>query len=173
MDRKRSPPRTGRSIDLSRRDKLLLEQFKEGAQQCRWYENLTRVSWGIYFPAATILGGYMLSADLANWKKAILAAVGTIISFATVLILYRLRIWYSVYMDILKDTESKLGLDIYKNAESNFGPSFRQNMPSCLRQLNDHLLPLTNKKLPGYLILMFAISFLAASIYYAICALRF
>jgi|GEM_PF-4119771 len=103
---------------------ILLAEYSEAGQQCRWYEQLTRMALTIYagFVVATV--SYQGSAWGMAMSNMIVSFYGIVISIVFLCTHYRNNMYYRGYMLRLHYIEKKLnmrlyldGLDVYKSSK--------------------------------------------------------
>lgn len=94
-------------MDNDRRaDEILLKEYSEAGQICRWYEQLTRTSLSILLPFSTALIGYLLGSSANAIAKLSLSVAGLVTSLLFVNTILRQQAYYRSYINRAKEIES-------------------------------------------------------------------
>lgn len=93
---------------------VLLREYEEAGQICRWYEKQTRTSVSIFVPFATALIGLVEGTVVfAPAAKFGFAAIGLATSLLVLNTIVRLQTYYIAYIHRAKAIEKDLGMELY------------------------------------------------------------
>jgi len=107
----------------TKQTKVLLAEYSEAGNICRWYEQLTRISLSVYLPVALALAGFIEGSAIDKTSKFLLCVGGLITSFLLINTILRQQAYYKTYIDRAKAIESKLGMSLYTNGASTEMPT--------------------------------------------------
>jgi hypothetical protein len=94
-----------------RLEEILLKEYAEAGQICRWYEQLTRTSLSILLPFSTALIGYLLGSSAQASTKLGLSTAGLVISLLFVNTVRRQQLYYRSYITRAKEIEGLIITD--------------------------------------------------------------
>lgn len=99
-------------MDNDRRlEEILLKEYAEAGQICRWYEQLTRTSLSIFVPFTTALIGYLLGSNVHATAKLGLSTAGIIASSLFGNTVRRQQLYYRSYITRAKEIERSIVSD--------------------------------------------------------------
>lgn len=106
---------------ISPNETVRLAEYREAGELCRANETLARTTYQIYLALLTVLAGYIIKEhsnikehpDLFPWGNLLLALAGFLMSVFFAASIHRMKCYYRVFMERIRELECKLGMELY------------------------------------------------------------
>ena len=111
--------------EKERKEKILLEEYREAGQVCRSYERLIRTGYALFATYGTLIIGYIHSRPFPQPLLEIipLAIFAILIGMATLNHDIRMRNYYKSHITRADNIEGELGISLYRNGWKNIQKS--------------------------------------------------